>query len=200
MLCRYEYYGESFGPSYTYQECGIIVHELTELDYGTWKCIMTTDNGTIVGSLIHVHDNSEKIEIFPKSQNTLHVTTNNSFVVRNKINICKHLRYCRITTFEFGFQINCSANRRLSYCSLRSPNGTTYSTGTEDLESDILQYEGLGLDMGECGAKILNGSKTYHDGVWSCHMGIENGPELQSLITVKVLGKFIFLYRFYKRR
>lgn len=76
----------------------------------------------------------------------------------------------------------------LSYCWLRNPNGTVHSViQTQKPEAPALKYAGDGLELGDCTAHVGIANDTHH-GKWTCHMGIANGPEIESTLKVSVTG------------
>lgn len=86
-------------------------------------------------------------------------------------------------------QVKCTADEVLSYCWLRSPNGTVHPVfANREAEPPQLKYEGTGLELGDCTAKIENATET-DAGKWTCHMGVRNGPELQASFQVTLKGR-----------
>uniref|UniRef100_A0A2A4JY84 Ig-like domain-containing protein n=1 Tax=Heliothis virescens TaxID=7102 RepID=A0A2A4JY84_HELVI len=68
--------------------------------------------------------------------------------------------------------LSCSIDAPIRYCYFRSPNGTVYSVGPSILSSDY-EYVGSGFSGGECGIRFY-GALQSHDGLWTCHVGLEN--------------------------
>lgn len=62
-----------------------------------------------------------------------------------------------------------------------------FTTTRKELLPKSVAYEGAGLELGECGAK-LPGANYSDAGDWSCHMGLQRGPELEARVPVIVTG------------
>ena len=92
--------------------------------------------------------------------------------------------------------MKCSAEAALNYCWFRSPNGTVYSVSEVGNNPSHLTYVGSGLRLGECGAMIKKAEDT-HMGEWSCHMGIINGTEAESSVSVIVTGSYTDFFRYF---
>lgn len=60
---------------------------------------------------------------------------------------------------------------------------------TQGSESDVYQYHGTGLKLGDCGLKIMN-ADISDSGVWSCHAGNTGKSRFESQkdFTVRVSG------------
>lgn len=57
-------------------------------------------------------------------------------------------------------------------------------------DTDVYQYHGSGLKLGDCGLKIMN-ADISDSGLWSCHTGNIDKPRIESQreFTVRVSGK-----------
>ncbi|XP_058799613.1 uncharacterized protein LOC131669057 [Phymastichus coffea] len=169
---KYEYYGDG---SYTYEDtllstkqrvdCGITIHSPNVQDYGSWRCLVKLDNyyGKTVGTVLKV--GSETVAVQSKSK----TKADDVYVKRGE-----------------SYKIKCTAEEVLSYCWLRSPNGTIYSVlHSEKPKGLALKYVGTGLELGDCTALVSVANDT-ETGKWTCHMGITNGPEIETSLNVIV--------------
>ncbi|XP_024944215.1 uncharacterized protein LOC107270452 isoform X2 [Cephus cinctus] len=168
---RYMYYGEGFQSSRMFVEnihdCGLSITQPNYEDYGAWTCTAENGNGNIVGSIIRVHDgmNKNTIKVQP-AKSEVYVKRGDSFVIK------------------------CSVDSVLSYCWLRSPNGTAYAISESGSGPSFLRYTGSGLALGECGA-VIEVAEDSHSGEWSCRMGLVSEAELHAKVTVTVTKSLI---------
>lgn len=100
-----------------------------------------------------------------------------------------------MTTFHSYelFQVKCRADEILNYCWFRSPNGTVFPVSSvKNTKLTTLEYIGEGLELGDCSALIKQSTKT-DAGKWTCHMGIEDGPEIDAEFEIVIKGKLMFV-------
>ena len=65
-----------------------------------------------------------------------------------------------------------------------------------EVQPPALKYTGKGLELGDCTVEIKASNET-DAGQWSCHMGVANGPELETNFKVFIKGKrimFLFVH------
>lgn len=70
---------------------------------------------------------------------------------------------------------------------MRSPSGKAYTVSTNANSSTSLEYFGMGLSLGECGA-VIPVSKDTDEGNWQCKVGLPNGINHGTEISVTVTG------------
>ncbi|KAJ8668432.1 hypothetical protein QAD02_010095 [Eretmocerus hayati] len=163
---KYTYYGDGIPEderSYesSVYDCGITIHNPKKSDYGSWKCLVRVSSSKTLGKILKVSPpkGCENVEVITTGEN-VNVKLGNSYTVK------------------------CSADEPLSYCWFRSPNGTIHSVFSgKNVKTPELAYNGSGLELGDCSAHVPEATLT-DAGKWSCHMGVVDGPEVQSSFDV----------------
>lgn len=88
----------------------------------------------------------------------------------------------------------CKAKHAIDYCWFTHPTGQRIpvSDMSELSDSDVYQYHGTGLNLGDCGLQIMD-ADISDSGVWTCHAGntAKSRIESQKEFTVRVSGKTI---------
>lgn len=86
----------------------------------------------------------------------------------------------------------CKAKHAIDYCWFTHPNGhrITVSDGTELSDTDMYQYHGIGLKLGDCGLAIMD-ADIGDSGVWTCNAGNTDKSRIESQkeFTVRISGK-----------
>ncbi|XP_034935628.1 uncharacterized protein [Chelonus insularis] len=165
---RYEYYGNGYKQylpnEETDTECGLTIRQPINEDFGVWKCSFG-HRGKIMSAYVSLDDEFNPNYILPSE---------NIYAKRGD-----------------DFKIKCQTFTQLDYCWLLSPNGTIYSVSKNKNSDNTLTYEGEGLNVGVCGAKVENASDA-HVGNWSCRMGTIDGIEKEVPVLVTVTESYMY--------
>lgn len=88
-------------------------------------------------------------------------------------------------------KLMCKSKHAIDYCWFTHPSGRRISVSDvlELDDSDVYQYHGTGLQLGDCGLQIMD-ADISDSGTWSCHAGniAKSRIESQKEFTVRVSG------------
>ncbi|XP_015115511.1 uncharacterized protein LOC107040088 [Diachasma alloeum] len=172
---NYEYYGRGFtkeprGASPKRAECGLTIREPSPHDYGVWKCSMKKFHESNMKKLKEASIHGLIDVPNPKQKDlTGDIVSSPAVYVKR----------------GDPFTIRCTTNAPLNFCWMRSPNGTMYSVTKSGSGGNLLSYNGEGLSMGVCGARVENADDT-DNGDWSCQLGVVGAAEVKSIVPVTV--------------
>ncbi|XP_001600422.2 uncharacterized protein LOC100115799 [Nasonia vitripennis] len=171
---KYSYYGNGVHNRDNYMtDCGITIHKPTSADYGSWKCLVRISFSETLGTILKVTKPARS------SAEAKSVVKANDVYAKSGA----------------SYDVKCSADEVLSYCWLRSPNGTVHNVKMgKVVQQPALQYVGNGLELGDCTARVQDATKS-DAGKWTCHMGVANGPELEVDFKVTLKESYLMAAR-----